>query len=82
MMVGSCGLIVWICWPLINRLGTRKSRSDSACLSCGYNLTGNLSGICPECGRAFPAVARPALRTPDQIAKTLDAMDSSGPSEN
>ncbi len=20
------------------------------CQSCGYNLTGNLSGICPECG--------------------------------
>jgi predicted RNA-binding Zn-ribbon protein involved in translation (DUF1610 family) len=23
---------------------------DSACLSCGYDLTGNSSGICPECG--------------------------------
>jgi hypothetical protein len=22
------------------------------CLSCGYDLTGNLSGRCPECGRA------------------------------
>lgn len=22
------------------------------CLRCGYNLTGNLSGICPECGTA------------------------------
>lgn len=21
-----------------------------ACLNCGYNLTGNTSGICPECG--------------------------------
>lgn len=20
------------------------------CLSCGYNLTGNTSGVCPECG--------------------------------
>ena len=20
------------------------------CLKCGYNLTGNVSGICPECG--------------------------------
>lgn len=24
-----------------------------ACLNCGYNLTGNISGICPECGRAI-----------------------------
>ncbi|MCC7294208.1 MAG: hypothetical protein IT449_19265 [Phycisphaerales bacterium] len=21
-----------------------------ACLTCGYNLTGNVSGVCPECG--------------------------------
>ena len=24
------------------------------CRSCGYNLTGNVSGVCPECGRAVP----------------------------
>jgi hypothetical protein len=24
------------------------------CGSCGYNLTGNLSGICPECGAVIP----------------------------
>ena len=23
------------------------------CLKCGYNLTGNVSGVCPECGTAF-----------------------------
>ena len=21
------------------------------CQQCGYNLTGNISGVCPECGR-------------------------------
>jgi hypothetical protein len=25
------------------------------CRICGYNLTGNVSGICPECGAAVPA---------------------------
>lgn len=25
-------------------------RARNQCLRCGYNLTGNLSGICPECG--------------------------------
>jgi hypothetical protein len=25
------------------------------CPACGYNLTGNVSGVCPECGRAAPA---------------------------
>lgn len=24
----------------------------SACKRCGYNLTGNVSGVCPECGTA------------------------------
>ena len=23
------------------------------CRKCGYNLTGNVSGVCPECGTAF-----------------------------
>jgi hypothetical protein len=25
------------------------------CRKCGYNLTGNVSGICPECGTPVPA---------------------------
>jgi hypothetical protein len=29
-------------------------RSRGLCPSCGYDLTGNLSGTCPECGSAAP----------------------------
>jgi len=32
----------------------RKRRKVGHCLACGYNLTGNVSGICPECGTAIP----------------------------
>jgi hypothetical protein len=34
----------------------RKAPLDSTprCRTCGYNLTGNLSGTCPECGMAMP----------------------------
>jgi hypothetical protein len=30
----------------------RDHRRDLAehCVGCGYNLTGNVSGVCPECG--------------------------------
>jgi hypothetical protein len=28
--------------------------ATAPCRSCGYNLTGNLSGICPECGTPLP----------------------------
>jgi len=30
-----------------------RQRDENACLTCGYNLTGNTSGICPECGNAI-----------------------------
>lgn len=30
----------------------RRGFPDGHCQSCGYNLTGNESGICPECGTA------------------------------
>lgn len=33
----------------------RLRRKQGGCPACGYNLTGNTSGVCPECGT--PAVA-------------------------
>ena len=32
-----------------------RRRRKGLCLKCGYNLTGNESGICPECGQACRA---------------------------
>jgi hypothetical protein len=29
----------------------RRRRNSNACVQCGYSLTGNTSGRCPECGR-------------------------------
>src|SRR5688572_13300102 len=29
---------------------SRRLRRPGLCLKCGYDLTGNLSGVCPECG--------------------------------
>lgn len=31
---------IWRNWPFPN----------TSCQACGYNMTGNISGICPECG--------------------------------
>ena len=33
----------------------RRMRLYPRCLNCGYQLTGNTSGICPECGEQVPA---------------------------
>jgi hypothetical protein len=38
--------------PVIAWRHTRRL-SKGHCRQCGYNLTGNVSGICPECGTRF-----------------------------
>jgi hypothetical protein len=37
------------CW-LSALLWRRSRRKAGGCPRCGYNLTGNTSGVCPECG--------------------------------
>ncbi|HEY2589369.1 MAG TPA: hypothetical protein VGI81_26725 [Tepidisphaeraceae bacterium] len=42
----------------------RLSRSSRGlCVACGYSLTGNVTGVCPECGAACKA-ANPAGASP------------------
>lgn len=33
-----------------------RARGTGHCLKCGYNLYGNLSGVCPECETPVPCV--------------------------
>lgn len=38
---------------IVGAIGARRSRARraaGACSNCGYDLTGNISGVCPECG--------------------------------
>jgi hypothetical protein len=35
-----------------------RRRRQGVCLNCAYNLTGNISGICPECGTAIAVKAQ------------------------
>ncbi len=37
-------------WPKKPVWSTRKTPPIGHCHQCGYNLTGNVSGTCPECG--------------------------------
>jgi hypothetical protein len=44
-----------------DRLWGRRLARRGLCPNCGYNLTGNVSGVCSECGRAVPDLRPPAL---------------------
>ena len=46
IFLASPAMLMTLRWPLLRR--RRKKRG--LCLKCGYNLDGNESGVCPECG--------------------------------
>lgn len=50
------GFLLWLVVPILVR---SYRRFRGRCVECRYNLTGNTSGVCPECGapikRANPA---------------------------
>jgi len=45
-------LICFFCWNLYRRYRPLPPENPNACLACEYDLTGNESGTCPECGTA------------------------------
>ena len=48
----------------------RKPRSEHpTCANCGYNLTGNTSGICPECGTATAMLEQIQQEQGQRLAK-------------
>ncbi len=51
-------------------------RFGTVCPKCDYDLTGNVSGICPECGRAVPEHLRD-LRKLEPVV--MDARDLNPP---
>ena len=58
------GLVVSSVLPMLVLVHLRRERIRSShCRECDYDLTGNRSGSCPECGTAVP----------EEIEKILDA---------
>ncbi len=54
VVFGAYPVIAFIRAPL-RRYRRRRRRKRGLCLTCGYNLTGNTSGVCPECGTRVEA---------------------------
>lgn len=47
---GAYPVYVLLRGPLRRRYSRAYRREQGLCADCCYNLTGNVSGICPECG--------------------------------
>ncbi len=61
----SAALLAAVAWRRCHVAHRRRKRNQ--CVSCGYDLTGNVSGRCPECGGTVPdgtpeSSANPSLR--------------------
>ncbi len=50
-------LMSLICWRAFRRFRPITPTNPNACLACHYDLTGNESGTCPECGTAIEPVS-------------------------
>ncbi len=60
--------VMFMGWVLLRRYFRRRRRK---CLKCGYDLTGNVSGRCPECGELIPPNMRVATaRAESRFAQT------------
>ena len=50
-------LILFLLYPVLaiirGPLRRHRRRKKGLCINCGYNLTGNVSGVCPECGESI-----------------------------
>lgn len=52
MVVVASGVLALVVAVVSYRVARRSRRVvDGFCFECGYDLTGNTSGRCPECGR-------------------------------
>jgi hypothetical protein len=56
---------IWLVLSIPSRFLAALRRRRGHCGRCGYNLSGNITGLCPECGHAVPRPPTPDARTPE-----------------
>lgn len=57
LMLAAISLLTWIAWHRDHRR-ISSPLDHPLCASCGYDLTGNFSGVCSECGSTMPRTGR------------------------
>ncbi len=58
-LTSSPGILIPAAYTVIYCVRRRARRRGGCCVACGYNLTGNMSGRCPECGETAPPTKQP-----------------------
>jgi len=76
--IGVFGLVdvslLWLviaaaCLTVVSALAlrfTRRTAKVGSCRRCGYDLRGNVSGRCPECGAAVQQATKPGPSSPSE----------------
>lgn len=59
--LGHVALPVAATWTLLRVL---RPTQPGHCHKCGYDLTGNVSGVCPECGAELKQATPPSVTRP------------------
>ncbi len=60
----------------VARSACRQVRDPRYCVSCGYDLTANISGVCPECGTPVPLPDAPPTHGPLTARPIQDILES------
>ncbi len=59
---------------------TGKGDAEPVCMTCGYDLRGSVTQVCPECGQAFDRLAweREVAQTQDKLAEIENSLEMVG----
>ncbi|HUN81734.1 MAG TPA: putative zinc-binding metallopeptidase, partial [Phycisphaerae bacterium] len=67
-------LVITLALTAVASILIRRRPPPGHCAKCHYNLTGNTSGICPECGTLVLSVNPPGTDRPARFSKTALAI--------
>lgn len=71
LLAGAAGLLVQMPLLVTRALKARSRRARGLCRTCGYNLTANTSGVCPECGSRIDATT--GIGKPGDTPQSINA---------
>jgi len=63
-VLGVLAIVGAIAIAVTRSITRSRVKSAGQCAHCGYNLTGNVSGVCPECGMKIALADAPAPAAP------------------